>query len=160
MGWRVQSFAGFVHFKRYAAGKRGGDKCRRLNLPQRTILLLQRTKWAMVGWNRSTKDLKSMSNNNDQAWNTKYGPRRVRHEKPTLEEAIIAAQGLSDDLEAQVEIAASLMGLPHDQVRAELLKAAPPRKDVIRSVAFTGPASAPRTFVVERKPARRVMSAR
>ena len=98
-----------------------------------------------------------MSNN--QAWNTKYGPRRVRHEVPTLEEAIAAAQGLSDELNEQAEIAASLIGLPCDQVRTELLKLARPRKDVIRSVAFVGPTSAPRTFVVERKPTRRVISA-
>ena len=100
-----------------------------------------------------------MSKNRDQAWNTKYGPRRVRHEAPTLEEAIAAAQGLSDELNEQAEIAASLIGLPHDQVRDELLKLAPKRRDTIKSVVFTGPASAPRSIVVERKPARRVMSA-
>jgi len=100
-----------------------------------------------------------MSKNKDQAWNTKYGPRRVRHEAPMLEEAIAAAQGLSDELNEQAEIAASLIGLPHDQVRDELLKLAPKRRDTIKSVVFTGPASAPRTIVVERKPARRVMSA-
>jgi hypothetical protein len=99
-----------------------------------------------------------MSKNNNVAWNTKYGPRRVRHEAPTLQEAIAAAQGLTDELEEQVDIAASLIGLPRDQVRAELLKIAPPRKDIIKSVAFAGPASAPRTVVVERKPARRLIS--
>ena len=92
-----------------------------------------------------------MSKNSNKVWNTKYGPRRVRNDAPTLEEAIAAAQGLSDNIDEQAEIAASLIGLPRDQVRAALLKAAPPRKDVIRSVAFTGPASAPRTVVVERK---------
>ena len=100
-----------------------------------------------------------MSKNSDQAWNTKYGPRRIRHEAPTLEEAIAAAQGLSDELNEQAEIAASLIGLPHDQVRTELLKVASPRKGVIKSVAFAGPASTLRTIVVERKPARRVISA-
>ena len=98
-----------------------------------------------------------MSKNNNKVWNTKYGPRRVRDDAPTLDEAIAAAQGLSDNIDEQTEIAASLIGLPRDQVRAALLKAAPPRKDVIRSVAFTGPASAPRTVVVERK--RRVIPA-
>jgi hypothetical protein len=100
-----------------------------------------------------------MSKNNDQIWNTKYGPRRVRHEAPTLDEAIAAAQGLSDQLDAQAEIAAALIGLPRDQVRTALLKLASPRKDVIRSVAFAGPASAPRSVVVERKPARRAIAA-
>lgn len=100
-----------------------------------------------------------MSKNNDQAWNTKYGTRRVRNEAPTLGEAIAAAQGLSDELNEQAEIAAALIGLPRDQVRTELLKVATPRKDAIKSVVFAGPASALRTIVVERKPARRVIAA-
>jgi hypothetical protein len=100
-----------------------------------------------------------MSRNNDQAWKTKYGPRRVRQEAPTLEEAITAAQGLSEELDEQAQIAASLMGLPYDEVRAALLKNAPPRKDLKTSVVFAGPASAPRTIVVERKPSRRVIGA-
>jgi hypothetical protein len=99
-----------------------------------------------------------MRNTNGQAWNTKFGPRRVRHELPTLDEAIFAAQGLSDDLDEQAGIAASLMGLPLKQVRAALLNSPPPRKDTIKSVAFAGPALAPRMVVVERKPARRVAS--
>jgi hypothetical protein len=100
-----------------------------------------------------------MSENNQKTWKTKYGPRRVRNDAPTLHEAITAAQGLSDDIEEQADIAASLMGVPREAARAELLKLAPPRKDVIRTVAFTGPASAPRTVVVERKPSRRIIPA-
>lgn len=97
-----------------------------------------------------------MNKNNDQAWMTKYGPRRVRQELPTLDEALAAAQGMTDEAGEQAEIAASLMGLPVDEVRAELLKRAPPRKDVVKSVLFTGRASAQRTVVVERKPSRRL----
>jgi hypothetical protein len=100
-----------------------------------------------------------MSKSNNKAWNTKYGPRRVRNDAPTLQEAIAAAQGLSDEIEEQADIAAGLMGLPRDQVRAELLKAASPRRAAVKSVAFVGPASAPRTIVVERKPTRRVAAA-
>ena len=100
-----------------------------------------------------------MSKSNNKAWNTKYGPRRVRNDAPTLQEAIAAAQGLSDELEEQADIAAALIGLPREQVRAELLKAAPPRKAAAKSVAFVGPASAPRTIVVERKPTRRLAAA-
>ena len=55
-------------------------------------------------------------------WNTKYGPRRVRHDPPTLDEAIFAAVGITDDQEAQAEIAAALMGMPFDTVRAEVKK--------------------------------------
>ncbi len=108
----------------------------------------------------SDERLKIMSKNNDEVWKTKYGFRRVRHETPTLEEAIAAAQGLSDELNQQAEIAASLIGLPRDQVHTELLKVAPSRKGSIKSVAFAGLASAPRTIVVERKPARRVIAGR
>ena len=49
-----------------------------------------------------------------EIWETKYGSRRVRHDPPTLEEAIAAAQGLSDELDEQIEIAAGLMALPVD----------------------------------------------
>ena len=100
-----------------------------------------------------------MSKNNKPVWNTKYGPRRVRDDAPMLEEAIVAAQGLSDEIDEQAEIAASLIGLPEDQVRAELQKTAPLRKDVVRSFAFAGPPSAPRTVVVERVPSRRTIPA-
>ena len=100
-----------------------------------------------------------MSKSNNKAWNTKYGPRRERNDVPTLHEAIVAAQGLSDELEEQVDIAASLMGLPRDQVRAELHKAAAPRKAVAKSVAFVGRVSSPRTVVVKRKTARRIGAA-
>lgn len=104
-----------------------------------------------------------MSKNNNKVWNTKYGPRRVRDEAPTLDEAIVAAQSLTDDPSEQAAIAASLMGLPGDQVRAALLKAATPqqkaqRKEPAKSFAFVGSPDAPRTVVVERKPSRRVGS--
>src|SRR5437762_1589053 len=99
-----------------------------------------------------------MSKNNEKAWKTKYGPRRVRREAPTLEEAIAAAQGLSEELDEQAEIAAGLMGLPYDEVHAALRNTAPPRKELKTSVVFAGPAAAPRTIVVERKPSRRVIA--
>ena len=73
---------------------------------------------------------------------------------PTVGEAVAAARGLTDDLQEQIEIAASLMDLPPDQVRPEVLKAATSRKDA-NTVAFVGRAGAPRTVVVERVPSRR-----
>ncbi|MBM3530323.1 MAG: hypothetical protein FJX62_19750 [Alphaproteobacteria bacterium] len=100
-----------------------------------------------------------MSKNNNPSWNTKYGRRRVRDDAPTLEEAISAARDLSDDANAQAEIAASLMGISIEQVRAALAKMAPPRKEPLRTFTFAGPPSAPRTVVVERKPSRRVIAA-
>jgi len=100
-----------------------------------------------------------MSKNNGNTWNTKYGKRRVRNDAPTLEEAIAAAQGLSDDIEAQVEIASSLMGLPREEVRPALLKAAPLREAPVASIAFAGPDAEPRAVIVERKPTRRLGAA-
>ena len=95
-----------------------------------------------------------------KAWNTKYGPRKVREEPPSLEEAIFAARGLTDDVDAQAEIAASLMGVPVDQVRIALAKAGV-RKDNIATVAFTSTrGGGERAVVVERKPSRRVGSVR
>ncbi len=103
-----------------------------------------------------------MSKNKDQAWQTKYGPRRVRKEAPTLEEAIVAAEGLADKLDDQAEIAAALIGMPIDQVRAELLKRRAPSKiglrPALKTAVFSGSPSAPRAVVVERKPARRVIA--
>lgn len=96
-----------------------------------------------------------MSENNSKTWKTKHGARRVRQEDPTLAEAIAAARDLSDELEAQVEIAASLMGLPHDQVRAALLRQAPAAKEAVRPMAFNRAASTQRTVVVEYKRASR-----
>src|SRR5215204_6126960 len=44
---------------------------------------------------------------------------------PTLEEAVVAAQGLSDDIEQQVEIASGLMGIPQEEVRPVIASAPP-----------------------------------
>ena len=96
-----------------------------------------------------------MNENNTKTWKTKHGTRRVRQEDPTLAEAIAAARDLSDELDAQVEIAASLMGLPHDQVRAALLRQAPAPKEPSRPIPFNRPVSAQRTVVVEYKRASR-----
>lgn len=90
-----------------------------------------------------------------EIWETKYGSRRVRHDPPTLEEAIAAAQGLSDELDEQIEIAAGLMALPLEAVRAEVLKAAKPVK-LARVVMAPSCEGATRTVIVERKPSRRL----
>jgi hypothetical protein len=89
-------------------------------------------------------------------WNTKYGKRRVRHDPPTLEEAIFAARGLTDDVDQQIEIAAGLMEVSADEVRTALKKAPAPRKQP--SVAFMSRGGTERSVVVERKPTRRVIS--
>jgi hypothetical protein len=84
-----------------------------------------------------------------QSWNTKYGTRRVRRDPPTLEEAIFAAVGITDDQEAQAEIAASLMGLPVESVQAEVKKVGRVTRSSTRVIA--GEQGAQRSVVVERR---------
>jgi hypothetical protein len=85
-----------------------------------------------------------------EGWNTKYGMRRVRRDPPTLEEAIFAAIGITDDQAAQAEIAASLMGLPVESVQAEVKKAA--RTSARSSTrVIAGEQGAQRSVVVERR---------
>jgi hypothetical protein len=43
-------------------------------------------------------------------------PLRMRHEPPTIEEAVRTAQNLTSDFEQQVEIAAGLMDMAHGEV--------------------------------------------
>jgi hypothetical protein len=85
---------------------------------------------------------------------TKYGPRRVRVEPPTLEDALFAAEGMTDDAREQLQIAAALMQLPVDQVRLDaqrLTRAGRPRTVQGRNSSVA--------VVVQRKPARRVLRA-
>ena len=90
-------------------------------------------------------------------WNTKWGPRRVRQDLPTLSEAIAAAQGLTDDREQQIEIAAELMGVEAAEARAEMRKLAPDRRSTLTMVAPTRD-KGPRMVVVEHKASRRIMA--
>ena len=57
-------------------------------------------------------------------WKTKWGVRRVRRETPTIEEALIAAESLANDPGQRAEIAATLMGVPVDEVKALAAKQA------------------------------------
>jgi 2-phospho-L-lactate guanylyltransferase (CobY/MobA/RfbA family) len=90
-----------------------------------------------------------------EIWATKYGSRRVRRDPPTLEEAMVAAQGLSDELDEQIEIAAGFMDLPIDAVRTEVLKA-PKIARPARVVLTPSRVGTTRTVIVERKPSRRL----
>jgi hypothetical protein len=88
-------------------------------------------------------------------WNTKYGSRRVRRDPPTLEEAIFAAVGITDDQEAQAEIAAALMGLPLEEVLAEVKRAARPVLGRSTTRVIAGEQGAQRSVVVERRVVRK-----
>lgn len=77
---------------------------------------------------------------------------KPRFEPPTLEDALYAAEGLTDDRSQQLELAAELMQIPVEEVRvaaAPLLKAAATRLavDTGRGVS--------RQVVVEYKNARK-----
>jgi hypothetical protein len=96
-----------------------------------------------------------MKNAMDGVWNTEYGPRRVRREPPTVDEAVTAASGLTDDPQQQAEIAAALMNLPVDQVRTAVSRASAQRKRRVGTVGVAARSGAQRAVVVERKPVRR-----
>jgi hypothetical protein len=86
-------------------------------------------------------------------WNTKYGTRRVKRDPPTLEEAIFAAMGITEDLDQQAEIAASLMGMPLETVQTEVKKASRGALRTTRVIA--GEQGAQRSIVVERRVTRK-----
>jgi hypothetical protein len=94
-----------------------------------------------------------------ETWDTKDGRRRVRRDPPTIEEAVLAAQGLTEELSEQADIVASLMEISADEARTAVLRMGK-RKDVdhITIVSRTGRAgqvAAPRAVVVERRTVRR-----
>jgi len=91
-------------------------------------------------------------------WNTKDGRRRVRRDPPTLEEAAVAAQGLTTDPNEQVEIVASLMEVPPEEARAAVLRLGKRRE--VERVTVTGRIGAPRAVVVEKRTPRFAVATR
>jgi hypothetical protein len=100
----------------------------------------------------------------NEAWDTKYGRRRVRRDPPTVEDAVLAAQGLTDEPGEQVEIVASLMEISAEEARGAVLRMGQ-RRDVNHITVATrstrpGQISAPRAVVVERRAPRRSVQSR
>jgi len=91
-----------------------------------------------------------------EVWSTKAGLHRVRRDPPTVEEAVLAAQGLTDQVSQQIEIVASLMEVPLDQARSAVLRAGD-RKQVTRAIISDRSA---RAVVVERRTPRHLVGAR
>jgi hypothetical protein len=91
-----------------------------------------------------------------EVWDTKDGRRRVRRDPPTVEDAVLAAQGLTEDLDEQIEIVASLMEVTAEEAKGAVLKMGQQRKDVSR-FTIVGRVGAPRTVVVERRAPRRIV---
>jgi len=99
-----------------------------------------------------------------EVWDTKDGRRRVRRDPPTVEDAVLAAQGLTDEPSEQVEIVASLMEISAEEARGAVLRMAQ-RKDVNRITVAArstrpGQASGARAVVVERRTPRRFVQSR
>jgi hypothetical protein len=88
-----------------------------------------------------------------EVWETKDGRRRVRRDPPTVEDAVLAAQGLTDDVDGQVEIVISLMHVSAEEARGAVLKMGQ-RKEVTH-LTIAGRLGAPRAVVVERRAPRR-----
>src|SRR6516225_12044955 len=87
-----------------------------------------------------------------EVWETKDGLRRVRRDPPTLDDAVLAAQGLTEDLEGQIEIVVALMSVPPDEARRAVLKMRRPDS----RLTIPGRGGVARDVVVERKSPRRV----
>jgi hypothetical protein len=83
-------------------------------------------------------------------------PIRIKKCPPTIEEAIIAAQGLADDVDGQVEIAAGFMGVPVDDVRPLVLQAFQETQNTEKRV-IADRRGAERSVIVERTRVRKPM---
>jgi hypothetical protein len=92
-----------------------------------------------------------MNEEMDEVWETKDGLRRVRRDPPTIDDAVLAAQGLTDDLEGQIEIVVALMSVPAEEARPAVLKMR--RPDTRLTIPSRGGST--RAVVVERKSPRR-----
>ncbi len=87
----------------------------------------------------------------DEIWETKDGWRRVRRDPPTIDDAVVAAQGLAEDLEGQIEIVVALMSVPADEARRAILK----MRGADTRLTIPGRGGSARAVVVERKSPRR-----
>ncbi len=84
-------------------------------------------------------------------------PIRIKKCPPTIQEAIIAAQGLADDIDGQIEIAAGFMGVSADEVRPLVIQAFQEDQAVEKRV-ISDRRGAERAVIVERTRARTPMS--
>jgi hypothetical protein len=92
-------------------------------------------------------------------WNTKDGRRRVRRDPPTIDDAVLAAQGMAeDDIDAQVEIVVSLMAVSAEEARTAVLKNGQRKDREAPRFTIAGRSGAQRTVVVERRITRRPLA--
>ena len=96
-----------------------------------------------------------MTSPKSKIWQTKFGPRKVKEAPPTLEEALFAARGLTDDFEEQVDIAAGLLGVAREQARTEAMKSKHTTTLQVRAPLGERGTAVTRSVVVERRIVRR-----
>jgi hypothetical protein len=96
----------------------------------------------------------SQKSDKNRVWQTEFGPRRVRHDPPTIEEALEAARDLTDHPQTQVELAASLIGASEEEVSAVALRLKARRRQS-PTIMYAGRSGAQHTVVVERRTPRR-----
>jgi len=80
---------------------------------------------------------------------------RTKFEPPEIDEALIAAEGLTSDPDEQVEIAAALMGIDPENVRSHRSSQKPQRGRSRFSLTTTrggGLRKAPEVVVIKRRP--------
>ncbi|MGC1777263.1 MAG: hypothetical protein WBB34_04900 [Xanthobacteraceae bacterium] len=87
-----------------------------------------------------------------EVWQTKDGRRRVRRDPPTIEDAVLAAQGMTDEVDGQIEIVMSLMQVTPEAARSAVLRMGT-RKETSR-LTVAGRTGIPRAVVVERRQSR------
>ncbi len=92
----------------------------------------------------------------NEVWETKDGRRRVRRDPPTVEDAVLAAQGLCDEVDGQIEIVMSLMEVSAEDARSAVLRMGQ-RKDINHLTVATRAGTA-RTVVVERRAPPRIIA--
>jgi hypothetical protein len=110
--------------------------------------LLQRGKSLIIIGERATG---AQGTTLSEIWETKDGLRRVRRDPPTLDDAVLAAQGLTEDLAGQIEIVVALMSVPAEEARRAVLKMRRPDS----RLTIPGRGGVARAVVVERKSPRR-----
>ena len=100
----------------------------------------------------------------NEVWDTKDGRRRVRRDPPTVEEAVLAAQGLTEEVAEQTEIVAALMQISPDEARGAVLRMVQRKNVDCITIASRsgrpGQAAIPRAVVVERRGPRSALMSR
>jgi hypothetical protein len=78
-----------------------------------------------------------------------WSRRRTRVEPPDVDEAVVAARGLTEDVNSQIELAAQFIGLSEEEIRPAVLNAA--AQSLNQHRASTPARRIARSFVIEKR---------